>query len=181
MQAPTPSTLALVALMPLLAWRIYARFRRAVGRQRLSRARPWITLSIFSLVVVLLAFFAREHVERLGWLAAGLAAGWLLALYGLHLTSFEPTPEGLFYTPNAYLGIALSLIFFGRMLYRLVEVYAITRTAAPRPPSFARSPFTPAVFGILAGYYIAYSIQLVRWRKGVLRTGLERGSLANEG
>jgi hypothetical protein len=180
MQPPTSSTLALVALMPLLAWRIYARFRRAVGRQRLSRARPWITLSIFSLVVVLLAFFAREHVERLGWLAAGLLAGWLLALYGLHLTSFEPTAEGLFYTPNAYLGIALSLLFFGRMLHRLAEVYALTRSVAPRPPSFARSPFTLAVFGVLAGYYIAYSIHLVLWRKGVLRAERERQELANE-
>ena len=124
MLAPAPSTIALLVLLPLVAWRIYMRFRRMIGRQRLSRVRPWITLAIFSIVLVLLAYAARAHVERLEWMATGFAAGGLLAAYGLRLTRFEPTSEGLFYTPNAYLGIALSLLFFGRLLYRVAEVYA---------------------------------------------------------
>src|SRR5689334_5092465 len=133
MPAPAPSTVALLALLPLVAWRVYSRFRRMIGRQRLSRVRPWITLAIFSIVLALLAYAARAHVERLEWLAVGFAAGGLLAAYGLRLTRFEPTPEGLFYTPNAYLGIALSLLFLGRLIYRLAEVYAITRAASHTP------------------------------------------------
>src|SRR4029077_7984134 len=115
MPAPTPSTIMLLALLPMVAWRIYIRFRRMVGRQQLSRGRPWITLAIFSIVRFVLSYAARAHIERLGWRAAGLTAGGLLAAYGLRLTRFEPTPQGLFYTPNAYLGIALSLLFFGRL------------------------------------------------------------------
>lgn len=163
MPPPAPSDIALLALLPLLAWRVYVRFRRMVGRQQLSRARPWITMTLFGVVVVLLAYAGHTHLELLGWLAAGLTAGSLLALYGLRLTRFEPTPQGLFYTPNAYLGIGLSLLFLGRILYRVVQVYAIRTTAAPNV-HFVQGPLTMAVVGVLAGYYIAYSLGLVRWR-----------------
>jgi hypothetical protein len=180
MPAPTPSTIVLLALLPLVAWRIYIRFRRMIGRQRLSRVRPWITLAIFSIVLVLLAYAARAHVERLGWMAAGLTAGGLLAAYGLRLTRFEPTPEGLFYTPNAYLGIALSLLFLGRLLYRVAEVYAISSAASPTPPAFASSPFTLAVFGLIAGYYVTYAAGLMLWRNRELRAQPQREPLATD-
>jgi hypothetical protein len=147
-----------------------------VGRQRLSRVRLWITLTIFPALIVLLVYAAHAHWERLGWLAAGLGAGSVLAVYGLRLTSFEPTPQGLFYTPNAHLGIALSLLFVGRILYRLVEVYGINTTAFPSAADFVRSPLTLAVFGLLAGYYIAYAIGLARWRNRILRAKRERES-----
>jgi hypothetical protein len=173
MHAPPPSTLALVALVPLLAWRIYIRFRRMVGRQRLSPARPWITLGVFTAFMVLLAFAAHSQVERLWWIAAGFPAGALLAVYGLRLTRFEPTPHGLFYTPNAHLGIALSLVFLGRILYRMFEVFSLQAAGASGPPSFTRSPLTLAVFGILAGYYMTYSLGLIRWRRRVERAGPE--------
>jgi hypothetical protein len=177
MPPPTPSTIVLLALLPLVAWRIYIRFRRMIGRQRLSRVRPWITLAIFSIVLVLLAYAARAHVERLEWMAAGFAAGGLLAAYGLRLTRFEPTPEGLFYTPNAYLGIALSLLFFGRLLYRMVEVYAITTAASTTPPAFASSSLTLAVFGLIAGYYVTYAVGLMLWRNRELRLQPQREPL----
>ena len=179
MPAPTPSTIVLLALLPMVAWRIYIRFRRMIGRQRLSRVRPWITLAIFSIVLVLLAYAARAHVERLEWMAAGFAAGGLLAAYGLRLTRFEPTPEGLFYTPNAYLGIALSLLFFGRLLYRMVEVYAITTAASPTPPSFGSSSLTLAVFGLIAGY-VTYAAGLMLWRNRELRVQPQRETVATD-
>jgi len=116
MQAPNSSTIALLILAPLLGWRVYARFRRMVGRQRLSRVRLRITLTIFPLLVLLLGYAARSHLESLNWLATGLLAGTLLAVYGLRATRFEPTAQGLFYTPNAHLGIALSILFVGRIL-----------------------------------------------------------------
>ena len=72
MQAPGASTRTLAVLPPLLGWRIHARFGRRVGRQRLSRLRPWITLTIFPLPVLLPATAARPHPERLGLLRWGL-------------------------------------------------------------------------------------------------------------
>jgi len=79
MQAPNSSFVILLVLLPLIGWRIYARFRRMVGSQRLSRLRLQITLTIFPTLVVLLGYTARSHVESLNWLAAGLLAGALLA------------------------------------------------------------------------------------------------------
>ena len=180
MQAPSASTITLLVLLPLIMWRVYARFRRMVGRQRLSRIRPWITLAIFPVLLVLLCFAAREHLERLGWLAGGLSLGALLGVFGLSKTRFEPTLQGLFYTPNAHLGIALSLLFVGRIAYRLFEVYVVESTVRHGMGDFARSPLTLAVFGLLAGYYISYAIGLVRWRFRVLRAKREREALERD-
>jgi cytochrome b561 len=167
-------------LLPLLGWRVYARFRRMVGRQRLSRVRPWVTLAIFPTLILLLGLAAHSHPERLWWLAAGLSLGSLLGSFGLRKTKFEPTPQGLFYTPNAHLGIALSLLFVARIIYRLVEVYALEPTVPHGMDDFARSPLTLAVFGLLAGYYIAYAIGLARWRFGVLRAKRQREALKRD-
>jgi hypothetical protein len=180
MQAPNASTITLLVLLLLFAWRVYARFRRMVGRQRLSRIRPWITLAIFPALVTLLGFSALSHAERLWWLAAGLSVGSLLGVFGLGKTRFEPTPQGLFYTPNAHLGIALSLLFVARIAYRLVEVYALEPTVPHGMEDFARSSLTLSVFGLLAGYYISYAIGLVRWRFRVLQAKRQREALKRD-
>ena len=162
MAVPGLPSLGLLVLVPLVAWRLYARFRRMVGRQRLSRVRPWITLTIFPVLLALLVWLSRDRAGALAWLAGALAAGALLARYGLSRTVFEAVPKvGFFYTPHAPLGIALSVLFAGRILYRVYEVMS----AGPAAADFTRSPLTLAVFGLLAGYYIAYAIGLVRWRR----------------
>ena len=127
MNAPSPSTITLLVLVPLFVWRFYRRFRRMVGRQRLSKVRLWVTLAIYPALLVLLCFAARTHPERLWWLAGGVGFGSLLGLFGLNKTRFEPTPKGLFYTPHVHLGVALSLLFVVRIVYRLFEVYANER------------------------------------------------------
>jgi len=169
MQAPAPTIIAFLVLLPLLAWRVYARIRRIVGRQKLSRRRAWSTLTIFPVLIALLAYASHAQVQALLGLAAGLAGGAVLAVYGLRLTRFEPTPEDLFYTPSAHLGIALSLLLVARILYRLVELYSIDTTISPAATNLALSPLTLVVVGLLAGYYMAYAIGLLRWRDPVLR------------
>ena len=180
MQATNSTTVTLLVLLPLIGWRVYSRFRRMVGRQRLSRVRPWITLTIFPILLLLLILAAHQHVERLWWLLGAIGLGSLLGIFGLRKTRFEPTKKGLFYTPNAHLGIALSLLFVGRIIYRVIEVYA-TDPAVPHDMNdFARSPITLAVFGLLAGYYIAYAIGLIRWRFRVLRAKREREAVTRD-
>ena len=160
MNPPSPPALGLLLLVPLVAWRLYARFRRLVGRQRLSRVRPWISLTVFPALMLLLAWLVHSRVDALAWLGGATVAGALLARYGLSRTVFEATSGGLFYTPHAPLGIALTVLFAGRILYRVYEVVS----AGPAAVDFARSPLTLAVFGLLAGYYIGYAAGLVRWR-----------------
>lgn len=165
MAAPNLPALGLLLLVPLVAWRLYARFRRLVGRQRLSRVRPWITLTIFPALLALIAWLVHTRPDALAWLGGSLLAGALLARYGLSRTAFEATPAGFFYTPHAPLGIALSVLLAGRIVYRVYEVVS----AGPAAADFARSPLTLAVFGLLAGYYVAYAIGLVRWRHAAQR------------
>ena len=162
----SPSNIALLILVPLIIWRVYSRIRRMVGRQRLSRIRPWITLTVFPMITALLFLAALRHPERLTLLAGGLAVGVILSVYGLRRTKFEVTPEGYFYTPNAHLGIALSLLFLARIAYRFVEIYMLNPDVPRNMQEFGASPLTLGVFGLLAGYYIGYAIGLVRWRSG---------------
>jgi hypothetical protein len=143
-------------------WRTYKRFRRLVGRQRLTMVRPWITLTLFPLLAALLGWAVYPNRDLIGWLGAGIAAGAALSLLGLKLTAFERTPQGLFYTPNRYLGISLVLLFIGRIAWRVIEVTVLS--AGNTVTGFVVSPVTLAVFGVLAGYYIGYAAGLLRWR-----------------
>lgn len=160
-----PSTIIFLILIPLLAWRMYSRFKRMVGRQRLSRVRPWVTLVVFPLLIVALGAATLSRPEGFWVLAAALIAGALLGVFGLTRTKFESTGEGLFYTPNVHLGIALSLLLVARLAFRLVQVFAADPQALQHGTNnFAQSPFTLGVVGLLAGYYVTYAIGLVRWR-----------------
>jgi len=156
-----------LGIAALVAWRLYSRVRRMIGRQRLTQWRPWFTVGFFPLILALLVLASLAHPVNLLTLLAGVAAGAALGVYGLHLTTFEETPQGLFYTPSAYLGVALSLLFIGRILYRLMHAYTVANAPSLTPADFVRSPLTLAIFGTLAGYYIAYAIGLLRWKQRV--------------
>jgi hypothetical protein len=98
-------------------------------------------------------------------------------MYGLRLTKFEQTALGLFYTPNAHLGIALSLLFIARIGYRAAQLYFASGSIHEGSAAFARSPLTLLIFGTLPGYYITYAIGLLRWRH---RASLASPSVAFE-
>ena len=163
-----PTALLLPAgIAAFVGWRVYSRVKRLVGRQRLSRVRPWVTICLFPLLVALLLVASLAHPDALLGLISGVFAGAALGLCGLRLTRFEQTPGGLFYTPSAPLGIALSLLFIGRIAYRAVELYLAPAALRSDSAAFARSPLTLLIFGTLAGYYVAYAFGLLVWRHRV--------------
>jgi hypothetical protein len=157
-----------VGIAALVGWRLYSRFKRMIGRQRLSKVRPWVTLCVFPLLVLLLLLASAFHPLAALALVAGVLGGAALGRYGLYLTKFEQTPLGLFYTPNAHLGIALSLLLIARIGYRAAYLYFMPEAILESSSVFVRSPLTLLIFGTLAGYYIAYAIGLIRWRRRVL-------------
>ena len=161
-----PATFLIPAgVAALVGWRVYSRVKRMVGRQRLSRVRPWVTLCVFPLLVAVLLIASASHPLAALALVAGVLGGAALGWYGLRLTKFEVTPVGLFYTPSAHLGIALSLLLIARIGYRAAYLYFVPE--AIQGGIFVRSPLTLLIFGTLAGYYIAYAIGLLRWRRRV--------------
>jgi hypothetical protein len=167
MQPPGSTLVPLLVFVPVIIWRLYSRMRRSIGRQTLSKIRPWITVIVFPLLIALLGWAALTHPERLLWLGGAVCVGAVLGVFGLGKTAFENTPQGLFYTPNAHIGIALSVLLAVRVVYRMAQVYSTDPGAQVATTDFASSPLTLTVIGLLAGYYVAYAIGLIRWRSRV--------------
>jgi len=88
-------------------------------------------------------------------------SGALLGLLGLKLTKFETVEEGHFYIPDTRIGVALSLLLAGRMIYRMSVLHDATTTLAPGHPPPMQSPLTYFIVGLTFGYYIVYCIGLL--------------------
>ena len=163
MSPGTSHALFTAAIIALIAWRLYGRIRRTIGRQRLSTRRPWFLVVFFPLLILLLAFTTYRHPLAEAGLMGGVIVGVALGILGLRLTRFETTSEGMFYTPSAHLGVALSTLLVGRIVYRfLVSGGAPWSSAGAQPPA-APTPLTLLLIGTLAGYYTAYAFGLLRW------------------
>jgi hypothetical protein len=151
-----------VLIAAFVLWSIYRRVRRNIGRQPVTPMRMRWRIAILLFAAAMFAFSSMRDIELIGALLAGIAGGCVLAWFGLRGTKFETTPEGKFYTPHTYIGIAISLLFIGRIAYRFLSVYPLAHAAADAGANpfaaYQKSPMTLAIFGIVVGYYVAYYI-----------------------
>jgi hypothetical protein len=157
-----PAPVVVVALAPLVVWRVYSRIKRLTTRQRSRTWRHRTTLVFFPLLLVMVGLAGLGNPLVLAALAAGLVGGVLLGTAALRNTLFEQAGEEFYFTPHPYIGMVVASLFLARMAYRAWEFYMHADFAQH---DFMRSPLTLAVFGILAGYYITYAIGLLRWRQ----------------
>jgi len=159
----TNATLAI--MLPLLGWSFYRRIKRNISRQRLRLSRVILSLVIFS--VLLLAFTAQAvpQPKLLAGILGGLATGIPLAFLGLKLTRFDFSESGHYYTPNLYLGMSLSLILVGRIIYRVLVLSARLPSIGNPPPHFMQSALTLYLFSLTAGYYLTYYVGVLLRRR----------------
>jgi hypothetical protein len=81
------------------------------------------------LLVSLLLFLASMAVTNIWWpgalayAASGVGIGVVLGIAGLWLSRFEATPQGMFYTPNPWLVLSLTLLVAGRIAMGFVELW----------------------------------------------------------
>ncbi|MGH8079439.1 MAG: DUF1453 domain-containing protein [Lysobacter sp.] len=157
--------LALLALFALLIpIGLIQRYRYGKARRR---AVPWlIGLAAALSLLSLLLFFASAWVighwvdDAPVYAAAGLVVGCALGGIGLATTRFEDEAKGLYYTPNRWLALGLTLLVAARIVYGLwqgVHVWSDGREDwLPRQGSLL------AVGGLLLGYYQIYTLGLRR-------------------
>lgn len=153
----TNAQLVPVILVPLLLWRLFRRIRRSVGRQNFRPIRMTVSIVLISLLLGTLGVFATQKGIGLLWpLLGGIVFGAGCASLGYKLTTFETTSAGRYYTPNAYLGVAISLILVARLVSRLSLLYV--GPAENYSPATILNPLSLAVLGLTFGYFWAYSI-----------------------
>jgi hypothetical protein len=158
------TTLALIALFPLLVWRIYQRLKKQLGRQRSILSRHYTGLLVFVGALLIPLPDLGNQPFSLAALAAGAIAGILLGMYGLCKTRFEDTPEGYFVTPPLRMGILVAMLLVARVLYLGIEIYMNQGSAKPNP-RFTESPITMLCLGLAAAYFATFSASLMRWRQ----------------
>lgn len=151
-------------LLPVAVWQRYR-----MGKAR-RRAWPWLVkLNAWMLLVSLLLFLASMAVTQFWWPGAiayavgGVVAGLLLGGLGLWVSRFEYTPQGLYYTPNPWIVLALTLLVVARIVMGLVELWRYwrgTEALGVLPALDHASLF--AVAGLLLGYYLTYAWGLRR-------------------
>jgi hypothetical protein len=154
----------IAAVTAIVAFGVYRRVRRNIGRQTLTATRQYVRMAIFTVVCVLLAFSKPLHPAGVAYIASGLIVGAVIGWFALRHTEFEATPQGYFYTPHLYIGIAVTALFIGRLLYRLVVFYdATTNAASGAQPQMDSNPLTLGILFLTASYYIVYCTGLLRW------------------
>jgi hypothetical protein len=161
-----PKSITPVLLGIAVAWGMYRRVRRNIGRQPVNTRRLQLRIGIFVALGALVLFFSWRDLNLLGALVGGFAGGAALAHFGLRHTRFEATVQGRFYTPHTYIGLIVSALFLGRIVFRFLTVHAgMDVAASPNQNSFGayqKTPLTLGIFGVLVGYYVFFNIGIVR-------------------
>jgi hypothetical protein len=155
------TTLTLLVLTPFLVWRIYARLRTAMARQRSIVSRHWTGLLVFVAMILVPASELLRRPSMLGWLALGTAAGLGYGVWAFRHTKLEETEEGYYFTPPARLGILIAMLFTARILYFGFEMYANQNAPTPR---FTDSLVSMLAVGVTGAYFGTISGGLALWR-----------------
>jgi len=129
---------------------------------------------LLTVLVCLLLPAALRSTQFLAAEIIGAALGIALAVWGAQRTRFLTHGGQLYYVPHTYTGIVVSLLFLGRLVYRIAQIYggahasAAASTVAANayasgdhaqafaPASMLQSPLTVGIFFLLAGYYLYY-------------------------
>lgn len=153
------------------AWLYYRRIRRQFGRQVYKPKRALLRIGVLALVGcgLLLTAIGLPHLApavALGGIA-GAALGWLALRYmQVGITDGRPT-----YTPNPWIGGALSLLLVARLAWRWhAGAFAAVVQADGQPFGQNTSPLTFAFLAALIAYYLVSGIGLALRMRTLART-----------
>ncbi len=168
------SSISLVIVVVLVGFMLFRRVRSLTSRQKISPAPMLLRMGIFLVLGVLVLLFALAQPLILGSAALGLTVGVGIAWLGLRLTRIETLADGVYYTPNKYIGLGVFGLFLLRIVYRLAltapAVGALPTQPGTSPTAtilaqYSSDPLTTGVYFLLIGYYVwYYGVLLFRFR-----------------
>jgi hypothetical protein len=151
--------LGVIALLPLA---LIQRYRVGTSRQP---ARGWLAaINLAGLTISVVLFLTGAAITSF-WVpyafrytVAGLAFGCLLGVIGLALTRWEPAPRALYYTPNRWLVLAITLVVTARVLYGFWRGWQSWRSAIDGGSWIVASGAAGALAAgaVVLGYYLTY-------------------------
>lgn len=160
-----------IALLAALV--IYRRFRRSFGCQLMRPMRMRVRIGVFLVLGCSMLPLGLKSSSYFAAEAAGLAAGLALGLWGADRTRYQMFNGQLHYIPHTYTGIAVSLLFIGRLVYRTAQAYSMNSSPGMEPgvatqpglaPSMSMSsPLTAGLLFVVIGYYVCYYGKVL-WR-----------------
>jgi len=158
----------LIALTPVM---LIQRYRAGSARRQ---ARPWVTTFSIAAMTFSAVFFLASAAFSTIWIpdafdgaAIGMTIGLVLGAIGSVLTRWEPALRSLYYTPNRWLVLMVTVIVAARILYGLGRSFMVARagfSGAAMVNAFG-VPESLAAGAIVLGYHLAYNVAL-RWRIG---------------
>ena len=171
------------AVFAIVAFGVYRRVRRNIGRQILTAQRQYVRMGLISVLSLVLAFLHPLQPIAVAYIGSGLIVGAAIGWFALRHTEFASTAEGYFYTPHLYIGMAVTALFVGRLLYRVVLMYdTIGNAASGAAPPLDNNPLTLGILFLTASYYIVYCTGLLRWLREAQRApGVKLPSGAPDG
>ena len=167
------SQIGALALALLLLFLIYRRFRRSFGQQPVRPVRMRVRTVLLLVIGCLFLPSALSSAAFASAMLGGTAAGVALAMWGAARTRFLRISGQLYYVPHTYTGVAVSFLFLGRLIFRLIQAYGNMHAAHAAGPESASQAFAPAgmlqspltlgLFSVLMGYYVCY-YSIVLWK-----------------
>ena len=151
--------LAFIAVIPIS---IIQRLRLGMSRRQ---ARGWVAALNLTAVGLSVALFllgafvtSRWIPEALTYTLAGLGVGSLLGLLGTALTRWESVERRLYYTPNRWLVITMTLVVTARVLYGFWRSWDAWRASLDTMSWVAASGLAASMSAgaVVLGYYAVY-------------------------
>jgi hypothetical protein len=157
---------ALVLLSPFL---LVVRYKVGTARRP---ARRWIitlnsggllmSSALFLWIAAVINFWAPRAFS---YSLIGFVGGVFLGLLGVSLTRWEQTPRVLYYTPNRWLVLIITLAVAARLVYGFWRIWHAWRTTGADSSWLASAGIagSMSVGALVLGYYVTYFAG-VRWR-----------------
>ena len=157
MLAFAPTSLTPLLATAGIAWIYYRRIRRQFGRQQYQPRRAMFRIGLLALVSCALLVMAFV-LPKVGLaIVSGLAIGAGLGLFALRHTAIEAVDGAHWYTPNPWIGGALSLLLVGRLAWRYGHG-AFSTGGAQAAQNM--SPLTLGIAATLVGFYVVNGVGL---------------------